>query len=223
MAQEITVNAELRTESGSTAARRLRRAGSIPAVLSRTDGASELLKLDSHEFERMLSRHAGAQLVVTVVCGGKNTKALLREIQRDGLTGRVTHADFGEIDERHKMHVQIPVVLVGIPDGVANFGGVLDQVRHEIEVSCLPSDIMEKIEVDVSGLGIGSDITVGDIKLDDRYVIVTHADQVIATVEEPAKEEEPATEDTASADAVAQPELSVKKGSKDKDGGGAQS
>lgn len=192
MADEIIVNAEPRTESGSTAARRLRRSGNIPAVLANTKGESKLLKLNAHDFERTMSKHTALQLVVTINCEGKSTKALLREIQRDSLTGYITHADFGEIDATHKMHITVPVVLVGTPEGVATQGGILDQVRHELEISCLPADVIEELPIDVSSLKVGEDIKVADIKLDEKYAILTNADVVVAAVVAPEGEAEAA-------------------------------
>ena len=96
MADEISVNAELRTESGSTAARRLRRSGMIPAVLASTNGEATLLKLNAHDFGRALIKHT-MQDVVAISFDGKVVKAVMREVQRDSLTGAITHVDFGEI------------------------------------------------------------------------------------------------------------------------------
>ncbi|MBQ8571629.1 MAG: hypothetical protein IJ444_09045 [Kiritimatiellae bacterium] len=96
MADEISVNAELRTESGSTAARRLRRSGIIPAVLASTNGEAILLKLNAHDFGRALIKHT-MQDVVAINFDGKVVKAIMREVQRDSLTGAITHVDFGEL------------------------------------------------------------------------------------------------------------------------------
>ena len=96
MADEISVNAELRTESGSTAARRLRRCGMIPAVLASTNGEAILLKLNAHDFGRALIKHT-MQDVVAINFDGKVVKAIMREVQRDSLTGAITHVDFGEL------------------------------------------------------------------------------------------------------------------------------
>lgn len=119
MSQEIKVKAEPRSTSGSTAARRLRRAGAVPAVLSTLGGESTLLQLNAHDFERTVSQHVSTQLLVTLDVDGKSCMALLREIQRDGITGRITHADFSQIDTTRKMRVQIQLVLVGEPEGVS--------------------------------------------------------------------------------------------------------
>lgn len=221
MSQEIKVHAEPRSTSGSTAARRLRRAGSIPAVLSKLGGETALLQLNAHDFERTVSQHVSAQLLVTLDADGKSCMALLREIQRNGITGRITHADFSQVDTRRKMRVQIQIVLIGDPEGVRTQNGVLEQHLRHVEVACLPADIVESFTVDVSALKVGDDITVADLQLGDKFALHTRPETVIATVAE-VKEEVVAAPDATAADAAAaQPELSVKKGKAEEEGAAA--
>ncbi|MCL1856935.1 MAG: 50S ribosomal protein L25 [Kiritimatiellaeota bacterium] len=201
MAHEIKVNAELRHGSGSSAARRFRRAGAIPAVLAKTGGGSELLSLNAHAFEQMLSRHLSDFLMVTLDVGGTGTMALLREVQRHGLTGKVIHADFSEVDTTKSIRVRIPVVLVGEPEGVRTQGGILEQMVREIDVMCLPQAIVEKFEVDVSALKLSESLMVRDIALGDGFTVITHADVAVATVIE-VKEEASATATAAEAAAT---------------------
>ena len=211
MAQEIKVSAEARAEHGSAAARKIRRAGGIPAILALVGGAPTLLKLNAHDFERTLSRHSNTQLLVSLDIGdGAARTALLREIQRDGITGRVIHADFSEIDATKKIHVQIQVVLSGEPEGVKTEGGVLQQHLRHVDVACLPADVVESFTVDVSALKLGDDIVVKNLGLDEKtYTLVSHADAVIATVSAVTEE---AAAAAAEGGAAAQPALSVKKG-----------
>jgi len=212
MAQEIKVTAETRQECGSAAARRIRREGAVPAVLGLVGGETTLLKLNAHDFERVLSRHASTQLLVSLtVSGGKTCVALLREIQRDGITGRVSHADFSEIDTTKKIHVQIQVVLIGEAEGV-KAGGVLQQQLRGIDVQCLPADVVESFEADVSALKIGDALTVGSLGIDEKKYTIAHPEAVIATVSA-IEDEKAAAPAEGDADAAkAQPELSVKKG-----------
>ena len=98
MAQETNIVAEPRTVHGSSAARRLRRSGLVPAVLATTGGETELLQLNAHDFEREVARHSNPQFIAHIACGGSVRTALVRELQRNGITGRIEHADFGEID-----------------------------------------------------------------------------------------------------------------------------
>lgn len=214
MSTEIKVNAEQRTCSGSSAARRLRRAGVIPAVLANIDGATELIQLSSHDFERVMSRHGDAQIMMSINIGGKDTLALLREVQRDHLTGRISHADFSQVDTTRKMRLQIQIVLTGEPDGVRNQNGVLEQQIRHIEVECLPTDAIENFTVDTTSLKLGEDILVASLDLGDKIEIITPKDTVIANVAEATEEvvTETSAAEAAEGAVPAQPELSVKKG-----------
>lgn len=211
MAQEIKIHADSRAAHGSSAARRIRRAGGIPAVLATLKGESELLSLNAHDFEREIARHANAQLVVTVQVADECRTAIIREIQRDGRTGRITHADFGEIDPKKKMHVHIPLMLLGDSVGVRTENGVLEQQIRSIEVVCLPADVIEDFTVDVSNLHVGEDIKVSSLGLDpEKYTVVTHADLVVANVA--SSETEVASADAApAADAAAPAAAPAKK------------
>ena len=220
--QEIKVTAVTRQECGSAAARRIRREGAVPAVLGLVGGETTLLKLNAHDFERVLSQHSATQLLVTLtVNDGKTCTALLREIQRDGFTGRVTHADFSEIDSAKKIHVRIQIILSGEPEGV-KAGGILTQHLRQIEVACLPADVVENFTADISALKIGDDITVKSLGLDEaKYTLITAPATVIATVSALTEEKAAGAGD---GEAAAQPELSVKKGkAEDAEKSGAKS
>ena len=166
MAQETNIVAEPRTVHGSSAARRLRRSGLVPAVLATTGGETELLQLNAHDFEREVARHSNPQFIAHIACGGSVRTALVRELQRNGITGRIEHADFGEIDPARKLHVHIQLQLLGDPVGVRAENGVLEQHVRSIVVSCLPKDAIETLPVDVSELHKGDDIKVKDLALD---------------------------------------------------------
>jgi len=222
MSQEIKVIAETRQECGSAAARRIRRAGAVPAILTPVKGEATLLKLNAHDFESVLSRHSATQLLVTLeIVNGTACAALLREIQREGITGRVSHADFSEIDTTKKLHVKIQIFLTGESEGV-KAGGILQQQIRQVEVACLPADVVESFTVDITSLNIGDDITVGKLGLDEaKYTLVTAANTVIATVSAIADEKAAATAEGDAA--AAQPELSVKKGKAEDAEGGKKS
>jgi len=209
MAQEIKITAQKREAHGSAAARRFRRSGAVPAVLAKTDKKTcDLLALNAHEFERTLSKHLSDNLVVTLSVGEQpTTMALIREIQRDPLSGKVIHADFIEIARDTKLRVQIPLFLLGDPEGVRTQGGVLTQMVRQIEVSCLPQDVVEKFTVDVSALKLNESIMVADLKLGDAYAVLTHGDVAVAMVAEIKEEvvETVAADATATAEGAAAP------------------
>ena len=183
MAQETNIAAEVRTVHGSSAARRLRRAGLVPAVLASTKGETELLQLNAHDFEREVARHANPEFIAHVALGGTVRTALVRELQRDGITGRITHADFGEIDPAKKIHVHVQLRLLGDPVGVRAENGVLEQQLRSVQVACLPKDAIETLAVDVSALHKGDDVKVKDLALDaEKFTVVDDAEQVVANV-----------------------------------------
>jgi large subunit ribosomal protein L25 len=221
MAKTITLNAETRTVSGSTAVRRLRRTGSIPAILYNDKRETALLQLNEHAFSQMLKHHASQSLVIDLaVDGGAPKKVLLKEVQHDGLTDGIIHADFVEISMTKKMRVPVTVRLKGEPVGVSQGGGVLDHLLREVEVECLPGDLVESLEADVTHLEIGHSILVRDLVAPAGLVIVTDGQLAVAGVLAPhAEEEKTAEEVAAEAAAAAEPEVIKAKGKEEAEAG----
>lgn len=168
---------------GSANARRMRRSGVIPGVIYKAGSEAREISLPQHEFEQMLRHHAGDQLMVNIAVDGKDGSVLLKDVQYDALTGNVTHVDFMEVSMTKRLKVQISIELVGEAEGVKTQGGVLDHSLYSVEVSCLPGDILEKIEVDVSDLKIGDVMTVKDIEIDtSKYEILEDEEATVASV-----------------------------------------
>lgn len=192
MAQPANLQAATRTETGKGAARSLRREGKVPGVIYGHDRSPEALAVDTAALNRMLSGISAATTIVDVEIDGRApVKALIREIQRDSLRpGEILHLDFYEIRADEPVTVPVPVHLVGVPDGVRNFGGVLDHSLRELEVEVLPGDIPESIDLDVTTLAIGHSLFVRDIRL-EKGVILNDADTPICTVVAPRTEEAP--------------------------------
>jgi len=165
--------------------RRLRRAGSVPAVLSQSGGQSTMLTLDGHAFEQMLSRYVGENLIVTLIVKDDETLALLHEVQRHPVTGKVLHADFSEVARDVELTIDLPLVLIGEPVGVSTEGGILEQALHTISVSCLPGDVVEAFEIEVGELKLGDVLSVSDLKLGDAFTILTPIELAVATVAAP--------------------------------------
>ncbi len=203
MATTGIVNADIRTVSGSSEARRLRRQGQIPCVLQTLDQASVTqLQVSAHEMKMMLSRHASENLVLDlVVDGNAPRKVLLNDVQHDPITDAIVHMDFLEVSMTEKMQASVQIVLTGDPKGVTQGGGVLEHLVREIEVECLPGDMVEEIEADVSGLDIGDMLYARDLQLPAGVAVLTQSDIAVALVsaprtEETADEEEAAAEET---------------------------
>jgi large subunit ribosomal protein L25 len=189
MSTDKVIIAELREEHGSNAARRLRSVGILPAIINDVEGTSVPIKFDLHAFEMLLRHHRGDNLMVDIKIGDeKVAKVLLSEVQYDTVTNKVVHADFREVSLTEKIHLSVEIELIGEAEGV-KAGGVLEHLLRDVEIECLPTDIVESLKLDVSALEIGDTLTVADIKLDNTITILTNAAIPIAAVAVPKTEE----------------------------------
>ena len=183
---QIKVKAQARAEKGTGAVRRLRRTGMIPgSVMKMKGGGTELVKFPAHDFMMAIRGRAGRQLLVSIDLDGREVPALMREMQNDVLAGTPIHVDFSEVSLTEKVRVTVPVRLVGEPVGVKLGGGVLEQVLRTVDVACLPGDIVEKCDVDISGLGLDETLFVKDLALGDKYTLVTRGELAMAVVKAP--------------------------------------
>lgn len=189
MAQQVRLEAATRTRTGKGAARSLRREGKVPAVIYGHGREPETLVIDAPVVARALAGATSSTIMEIVVDDRAPVRALLREVQRNPMRAAdILHLDLYEVHADEKITVAVPVHLVGIPDGVRNFGGVLDQVLRELEIEVFPGDIPESIDVDVTGLAIGHSLFVRDIKL-EKAEILNDQDIPVATVVAPRTEE----------------------------------
>jgi large subunit ribosomal protein L25 len=207
MAQQANLQVATRTTTGKGAARTLRREGKVPGVIYGHNRPPEALAIDTAALNKMLvGISAGTTVLDVVVDGRPPVKALIREIQRDSVRpAEILHLDLYEVRADEKVTVAVPIHLVGIPDGVRNFGGVLDHVLRELEIEVLPVDIPEHVELDVTSLAIGHSLFVRDIKV-EKAEVLNEPDTPVCTVVAPRTEEVPvAVEEEAAA--PAEPEL----------------
>lgn len=172
------LTAEPREEKGTSAARRLRRAGKIPAVLY-GGGDAEPIVLDDKDFRRV--DHGGTSLLTLELPGRAPTTAVVREIQRDPIRDVVVHVDFLKVAMTDTIHVTIPVNLVGEAPGV-KMGGVLQHALWELELQALASSIPASIEVDISELDMGGAIHVSDIEMPEGVEVLTSGEASIVTI-----------------------------------------
>jgi large subunit ribosomal protein L25 len=201
---EITLVAERRQTSGKGAARKLRQAGEIPAVVYGRGREPESLVIKLADFERVLSQtHAGAAVIELAIEKSK-VRTLVREIQRHPTRKTVTHVDFLEIHAGERIRVDVPIELVGSPEGVRNAGGVLEQFLRELEIDVLPRHIPEHVEIDVTELGVGRSLHVRDITVENAKIL-TDLDSTVCTVVPPRVEEVPVVEELE--EEAAEPEL----------------
>ena len=217
---QIRIKAEARAEQGTGAVRRLRRSGMIPgSVMKMKKGGTELVKFPEHDFMMAMRGRTGKQLLVTLDLDGREVPALLREMQNDVLKGTPIHVDFSEVSLSEKVRITVPLYLVGEAKGVKLGGGVLEQVLRAVDIDVLPTDIPEKFDVDVSALDLDQTLFVRDLKLDEKYTVVTHGELAIAVVKAP--DDVPAAGGAAAAasatDAAKAPEV-IKKGKEEEAG-----
>ena len=207
----IKIKAEARTEQGTGAVRRLRRTGMIPgSVMKMKKGGTELVKLPEHDFMMAMRGRTGKQVLVTLDMNGTEVPALLREMQNDVLKGTPIHVDFSEVSLSEKVRITVPLRLVGEATGVKLGGGVLEQVLRTIDIDCLPTDIPEKFDVDVSALDLDQTLFVRDLNLGEKYTVVTHGELALAVVKAP--DDAPAGGAAAAAGEAAKTPEVIKKG-----------
>jgi large subunit ribosomal protein L25 len=205
MAQQANLQVATRADTGKGAARSLRRAGKVPGVIYGHGRAAEPVVVETAALAKMLvGISAGTTIVDVAIDGRAPVKALIREIQRDALRpAEILHLDLYEVRADEQITLAVPVHLVGIPDGVRNFGGVLDHSLRELEIEVLPSDIPEHVELDVTTLAIGHSLFVRDIKI-EKARILNDPDTPVCTVVAPRTEEAPAVVEEV---ATTEPEL----------------
>ena len=190
--EKIELQATVRKSVGNGPARVLRRAGQIPAVLYGRKIEPVLLSVNTKDLEQILKKGSFGQVILNLVIqnGKKVTKsAIIKELQTHPVSGNLIHIDFYEVDMKRQIKVMVPVVTTGKSVGIEE-GGLLNIVRRELEVFCLPGDIPEAIEIDISELGIGDSIHLEDVPLGENVEVATDVNYTVVTVLSPKVEEE---------------------------------
>jgi large subunit ribosomal protein L25 len=194
MAKQVKLRAQRRGGSGRSAVKKLRAAGKVPAIIYGAETKPENLQVSAQDLSKLLSQAIGEHLLVEleVADGDQSTMrtALIQEIQHRPVGGEILHVDFQAISMDKPIQAEVPVEPLGEANGVKNFGGVLEQNIRALEVECLPKDLPDLIEVDVSQLNVGDAIHVGDIQLPAGVIAVAHADLTVFHVSAPRVEEE---------------------------------
>lgn len=186
---EVKLKAQKRETTGKGSARKVRAEGRIPAILYGKDLESVAVEVDRREFVIALHTDAGMNVLLDVEVDGTNTLALMRELQRDPVTGKLLHADFVKVDRMQKVEVEVPVHLSGEAPG-AKEGGVLEHPLFAVNVRCVVTNVPEEIEADISRLQIGDALRVSDLKVPDDTEILNDPETVVASVAAPISEEE---------------------------------
>jgi large subunit ribosomal protein L25 len=210
---EIVVAAQDRTETGKNVNRRLRTKGLIPGVVYGARKEPIPVAVSPKEIASILRSATGENTLFDLDLGGKRRRVILKEFQLEPVKGQLLHADFYEVALDKAIEVKVHVELQGTPVGVKLQGGIVDFVTRELTIECLPTDIPEKIVVDIAALELGKHIRVSEIQVPPKVQIVTDAELVIVHVVAPRAEEAAAAPEVAAAEeaGAAEPEL-IKKG-----------
>jgi len=215
---EVTLDATSRDSFGKNEARRTRRDGRVPAVLYGGDSKEATpIAVEPRALLRILHSESGANTLISLkLAGGGDARVLVKEYQLDPVSHQLLHADFYRVAMDRAIQVTIPVIVKGEPKGVKQQGGILEFIRREIEIECLPGDIPEHVEVDVSELMLHQGVRVRDLTVDPKWTPISEPEMMLVHVIMPKAEEAPAVAEVAAATpaAPAEPEV-IKKGKKE--------
>jgi large subunit ribosomal protein L25 len=217
---EAILEATSRDTFGKNEARRTRRDGKVPGILYGGDGGRATpIAVSPRALSKILHSESGLNTLISLkLAGAGDARVLVKDFQLDPVTHQMLHADFYRVAMDKVLQVTIPVTVHGEPKGVKQQGGVLEFIRREIEIECLPGDIPEHIEIDVSELMLHQGVRVRDVPIDPRWKPMTEADAMLVHIILPKAEEAPAAADVAAAATAtpAEPEV-VKKGKKEEE------
>ncbi len=160
------LSANPRTLSRRKGSRKIRAGGKIPAIIYGRHNPPQILEVDAKEFDLLVHKAHTEIILVDLAIQNDSSPArlaLVQDVQHHPLSGEILHVDFHEVKHDEKVTIEVPVESVGIPDGVKNSGGTLEHVRFRLRVRCLPKDLPEQINVDVSHLKVGQTLHIGEI------------------------------------------------------------
>jgi large subunit ribosomal protein L25 len=188
--EDAKLIAKKRSLEGTGNARRLRKTGALPAVVYGGEKEPVSIEINAHDFEQILHHHTSESLLIKIDLEGEGeTSVLVKEVEHHPVTSELMHVDLMRVLANKPIHVEIQIELVGDAVGV-KAGGLLDHVMHSVDVECLPGDLVESFDVDVSALGIGDALHVSDLKLGGKFKLLVDEDSIVALVAAPRTEEE---------------------------------
>jgi large subunit ribosomal protein L25 len=173
------------TGTGKGVARKMRAAGQIPGIIYGHAREPQALAINTRDFEKLLEHISAESTVIELAVGGKMSRTLIREIQRHPFKREYLHVDFQELVAGETVSVRIPIVLVGIPEGVRLEGGVMDQTLRDLEIEVDPVNMPNHIDVNVENMKIGESVHVSDLTLPAGVTAITEGDTTIVVVSAP--------------------------------------
>ena len=191
--KEFKLDLNKREGSGKKASKQIRREGGIPGVYYSHD-SRESISFSIDKKELFEAQKSGVH-IFNISVGSKKRNVVFKSVQYHPVTDEILHIDLYGVKMDEKITVKVSVILTGDAEGVINEGGVLSSPTSEIEIECLPMDIPDAIEIDVTEFSIGDSMQVGEIKLDDMHTLMSSPDAVVASVTHAMREEEPVVEE----------------------------
>lgn len=199
--------AKKRDLEGSSNARRMRHSGNLPGVVYGGGKEPVSVEVNAHELGLILHHHTSESLIIDIELEGEgDMSVLIKDVQHHPVSSDLVHVDMLRISADQPIHVDIELDLIGEAEGV-KAGGTLDQVMHSIGVECLPGDLVESIEVDVSDLGIGKNLHVSDLGLDAKFKLLVDAEAIVCAISGPKAE----SDEEEGAVAAGEPEVITEK------------
>lgn len=183
---QFEVIANVRNLQGSSASRRLRRAGTVPGIVYGGDGAPTVIETNHNDLLLKMKKEAFHSSIITLNIDGKKEQVLLRDYQTHAYKPLILHVDFQRVDATHELHIKVPLHFINeeAGPGVKLNGGLVNHVATEVEVHCLAKDLPEFIEVDLGSLNVGDNIHASQIKLPKGVALVKHGedDQIVVSI-----------------------------------------
>jgi large subunit ribosomal protein L25 len=193
MKTSFELEAEFRETQGKGASRRLRHAGKVPAILYGGHSDARALTLSHQKLSILLENERFYSTILSLKVGDQTQAAILKDVQRHPFKNAIVHIDFQRVEENQKIRISIPLHFKGeaISPGVKSQGGLVSHMRNDVEVSCLPKDLPEFIEVDISGLSLNESINLSQLKIPDGVQLVELAkeDSAVVAIHSPRAEE----------------------------------
>lgn len=183
------IKSEIRNVFGKNASRRIRQEGMIPAILYGADTVSIPLTLNKKDVFAILKAETGENTIFKISFNSETRNTMIKELQKDPVTDEILHADLIQIVMDNVIGVSVPIVLVGEAVGVKAEGGFVDFVTREVEIECLPKNIPEQLEIDISSLHLHQSLKVEDLSSPGEITLVTDPNTVVVLIHAPTKEE----------------------------------
>ncbi|MCG8513738.1 MAG: 50S ribosomal protein L25 [Halanaerobiales bacterium] len=203
--ERYNLSVEVREDTGKGVARSLRRSGLVPAVIYGKSRPSQALTVNPEDLKNKMSGNAIFDLLITAEGEEIKETVMIKEVQKDPIKGELLHIDFHHISMDEKITINVSLNLTGEAPGVRE-GGVLQQLLREVEIECLPLDIPEALQLDISKLEMGNSMLVNDLEVPENIEIKTPFDEAIVTIVVPTEEEEELEEET-EGDELTEPEV----------------